>query len=55
MNEIVPFALLLLLTSGYLFYHLRGRPRPSAIASLAELKEGFGDARFTIVQFYAPL
>lgn len=55
MNEIVPVVLLLLLISGYFIYYLRGRPRPSDISSLSELKERFGDSRFTIVQFYAPL
>lgn len=55
MNEIIPYALLLLLVAGYFIYHFRGRPRASDISSLAELTERFADKRFTIVQFYAPL
>jgi hypothetical protein len=55
MNEIIPLGLLLFLIGGYFIYHFRGRPRPSDIASLAELRERFADKRFTIVQFYAPL
>lgn len=55
MNEMIPIGLLLVLVAGYFIYHFRGRPRPSDISSLAELKEGFAGMRFTIVQFYAPL
>ena len=55
MNEVIPIGLLLVLVAGYLIYHFRGRPRPSNISSLSELKEGFAGVRFTIEQFYAPL
>ena len=55
MNEIIPIGLLLLMTGGYFIYHFRGRPRPSDISSLTELKSRLGDTRYTIVQFYAPL
>jgi hypothetical protein len=55
MSEILLTGLLLLFVAGYLFYHLRGRPRPSDISSMAELRARFPQSRFTIVQFYAPL
>lgn len=55
MDQLVPASLLILLVSGYLIYHLRGRPRPSDISSLAELRVRVTNQRFTIVQFYAPL
>lgn len=55
MNEILAPGLLLLIIAGYFIYHFRGRPRPSDIASLAELKARLADKRYTIVQFYAPL
>jgi len=53
--QIIPLGLLILLIAGYLIYHFRGRPRPSDISSLAELRERFAAKRFTIVQFYVPL
>jgi len=55
MTEIILFGLFLLLAGGYLNYHFRGRPRPSDVSSLAELRERIPLARVTIVQFYAPL
>jgi len=54
-TEVIPLGLLLLFIAGYLIYHFRGRPRPSDIASLAELTERFTATRYTIVQFYVPL
>ena len=53
--EMALVGLALLLVAGYLIFHFRGRPQPSNIASLAELRAGFSGTRFTIVQFYAPL
>lgn len=55
MDQIIPIGLLILLVSGYLFYYLRGRPRPSDISSLAELRARLVNTQYTIVQFYAPL
>jgi hypothetical protein len=55
MIEMYLLGILLLLVGGYLLYHFRGRPKPSDISSLAELKERLATTRFTIVQFYAPL
>ena len=55
MIETVMIGLMLLLAAGYLIYHYQGRPRPSDISSLAELRQRLADKQFTIVQFYAPL
>jgi hypothetical protein len=55
MDQLVPLSLLLVLVFAYLIYHFQGRPRPSGIGSLAELKARLSDNRITIVQFYAPL
>ncbi len=53
--ESVLLGLLSLFVAGYFIYHYRGRPKPSDISSLVELRERFAATRFTIVQFYAPL
>ncbi len=55
MERIIPIILLVLFVSGYLFYHIRGRPHSSDINSLAELRARLVNTRYTIVQFYAPL
>ena len=55
MDQLIPISLLVLFVSGYLLYHLRGRPRASHISSLAELRARLVNTRYTIVQFYAPL